>query len=62
MERGNRYYLYRLHETLPGEYVLSILRNPLDQKEALEPAVYVDLNRAKRTERFKIVGGLQPKI
>ena len=56
---GNRYYLYRLHKSTPGEYVLSILQEPLAQKEALDPAVYVDLNRAERTERFEITGGIQ---
>lgn len=56
---GNRYYLYRLHESTPSEFELSILQEPLAQKEALEPAVYVDLNRAVRTERFEITGGIQ---
>lgn len=56
---GKKYYLYRLHESTPGEFVLSILQDPLAQTEALEPAVYVNLNRAKRTERFEITGGIQ---
>ena len=58
-EYGKKYYLYRLHESTPSEFVLSILQNPLAQKEALEPAVYVDLKRAERTERFEITGGIQ---
>ena len=59
IEYGERYYLYRLHKSMSDKFVLSILRNPLGQKEALEPAVHVDLNRTKRTERFEIDGGIQ---
>ena len=53
-----RYFLYRLYETEPSHYQLSILENPLGQKEALEPAVHVDINRASSTERFSLSGGL----
>ena len=61
-EYGNRYYLYRLHESTPSEFVLSILQNPLAQSEALEPAVHVNLNRAESTERFEITGGIQQMV
>lgn len=56
------YYLYRLYKIKTGQYQLSILKNPLEQKEALEPAVHVDINRAIKTEQISLSGGLQPEI
>lgn len=53
------FFLYRLYKSAPDQYQMSILGNPLHQKEALEPAVYVDLNRAIATQRFLLTGGLQ---
>ena len=55
---GERYYLYRLHKSTPGKFVLSILQNPLNQKKALEASVHVYLDRAERMERFEITGGI----
>lgn len=54
-----RFFIYRLFKSGTDEYQLCILQDPIEQKEALEPAVYVDLNRANTTERFLLTGGLQ---
>lgn len=56
-----RYYIYRLYKSGPDEYHLSILQAPLQQSEALEPSVYVDLSRAKTTQQFSLKWGLQEK-
>ncbi len=56
---GKRFYLYRLYKPGADEYYLSILQDPCNQKEALEPSVYVDLNRAHTTEKFILIDGLQ---
>jgi len=53
-----RFYLYRLFRSGNDEYQLSILQNPLDQKEALSSSVYVDLNRANATQKFVLTGGI----
>ncbi|PKN12438.1 MAG: hypothetical protein CVU69_08125 [Deltaproteobacteria bacterium HGW-Deltaproteobacteria-4] len=59
IENNARFYLYRLYKYGIDEYQLSILQNPLEQKEALASSIYVDLNRAKDTKRFALTGGLQ---
>lgn len=56
---STRYYIYRLFKSDVNEYQLHILQDPLGQKEALEPAVYVDLRRANATQPFTLTGGLQ---
>ncbi len=56
---STRYYIYRLFKSAINEYQLHILQDPLAQKEALEPAVYVDLRRAKETQPFTLSGGIQ---
>ena len=37
---------------------MSILQNPIEQKEALTSSVYVDLNRANETQKFVLAGGI----
>lgn len=57
-----RYYIYRLYKSSPDEYHLSILQAPLQQSEALESSVYVDLNRAKATQQFSLKWGMQEDL
>ncbi|MDD2883095.1 MAG: DUF3883 domain-containing protein [Rhodoferax sp.] len=59
IENRNKYFIYRLYNSGINEYQLSILQDPLGQKEALEPAVYVDLNRANETQKYSLIGGIQ---
>jgi hypothetical protein len=59
IENTNKYFIYRLYNSGVNEYQLSVLQDPLGQKEALEPAVYVDLNRANETQKYSLVGGIQ---
>ena len=59
IENRNKYFIYRLYNSGVNEYQLSILQDPLGQKEALEPAVYVDLNRANETQKYSLIGGIQ---
>ncbi len=47
-----KYYIYRLFLSGRDEYEFSILQDPLDSKEALSTAIWVDLDRAESTERF----------
>jgi hypothetical protein len=57
-EYGERYYIYRLSELDNGEFMLTILQNPLMQKEALRPAVYVTMENAAATKRYSLSGGM----
>jgi hypothetical protein len=59
VEYGERYYIYRLSESSVGEYLLTTLQNPLRHKEALKPAVYVNLEGTDATQRFSLSGGLK---
>jgi hypothetical protein len=54
-----RYYLYRLFEFDDGNFELAVLQNPLDHKDALQPAVHVSLDRAVATLRFLLTDGIQ---
>jgi hypothetical protein len=54
----SRFYIYRLYRSGSDEYQMSILQNPIDQKEALSSSVYVDLNRANDTQKFVLTGGI----
>lgn len=56
---GERYYLYRLFEADIGNFTLTVLQNPLKHKEALLPAVHIDLNRAVNRKQFNLSGGIQ---
>jgi len=56
---GERYFLYRLFEADDEAFELTVLRNPLQHKEALEPAVHVIMERAEATQRFSLIGGLK---
>jgi hypothetical protein len=53
-----KYYLYRVFETDQGDYLLSVLRDPMGEGRALENAVYVHVDRAEHTERYRLTGGL----
>ena len=59
VEHKSKYFIYRLYKSGVNEYQLSILQDPLGQKEALEPAVYVDLNRANKTQKITLIDGIQ---
>jgi len=58
IENKSQFYIYRLFRSGSDEYQLSILQNPLNQKEALSSSVYVDLNRANETQKFALIGGI----
>jgi hypothetical protein len=49
-----RYYLYRVYEKTKTEYVVVVLGDPLNHREALNQIWEVDLFRANQTERFHI--------
>ena len=51
---ADRYYLYRLYEKSSSENILLILNDPLEQKEALDNIIEVDLARALGTERYQL--------
>ena len=59
---GERYYLYRLFEAVDGIFELAVLRNPLMHKEALQPAVYVVMQRTDAMQRFSLSGGLKKSL
>lgn len=52
---GDRYYLYRFYEESDGQYMVSILDNPLTAEEAKTQIVELDLDRAKQTQRFEFI-------
>ncbi len=54
---AERYYLYRLYERQKDDYILLILNNPLNHKEAVEPIQEVDLMRAQAAEKYYISFG-----
>lgn len=59
VENKSKYFLYRLHKSEDNKFLLSVLQDPLEQKEALEPAVYVDMDRANSTQKFTLIDGIQ---
>lgn len=58
VDNKSKYFIYRLFRSGENEYQLSILHDPLEQKEALSSSVYVDLNRATKTLKYTLSGGL----
>jgi len=52
---GDRYYLYRFYEASDGQYLVSILENPLAAEEAKAQIIEVDLERAYATQRFEFI-------
>ena len=52
---GDRYYLYRFYEASDGQYLVSILKNPLAAEEAKTQIIEVDLERALATQRFEFI-------
>ena len=54
---AEQYFLYRLYEKNNFENVLLILNNPLEQKEALENIIEIDLARAAKTEKYHLTFG-----
>jgi hypothetical protein len=52
---GDRYYLYRFYEPSDGQYLVSILKNPLAAEEAKAQIIEVDLDRAYATQRFEFI-------
>lgn len=55
---GERYFLYRLYEESDGKFSLALLQDPLSQKQALKPVVQVNLDRAEKTHRYVLSGGI----
>jgi hypothetical protein len=55
---GDRYHLYRLYEIGQNAFILTMLQNPLQHKNALQPAVHVSLDRAEATRKFTLTGGI----
>jgi len=54
---AEQYFLYRLYEKNNLENVLLILNNPLEQKEALENIIEIDLAKATKTEKYHLTFG-----
>lgn len=52
---SNHYFLYRFYEETDGQFMVSILENPLGAGEAINPIIEVDLERAKTTKRFEFI-------
>jgi Domain of unknown function (DUF3883) len=59
VEHGEKYYLYRLFDAGDGAFILSVLQNPLEHKNALQQVVHVSLDRAEATRKFSLEGGIQ---
>ena len=53
-----RYFLYRFYERSAGEYALAILRNPLNERSALNKIIEVNMEVAKKTESYNLTGGI----
>ncbi len=54
-EYGERYFLYRFYEAANGQFIVTILQNPMDAEEAKATIIEVDLDRAEETQRFEFV-------
>jgi len=57
----DKYYIYRFYEEKPGHFLLSILQNPVGETDAINKIFEVNLERAKTTEVFELIGGLIDK-
>jgi hypothetical protein len=53
-EHSTKYYLYRLFKSPTGEFILSILQNPINDADAIEHSLYVHMDRSKQREEFEI--------
>ncbi|KUI97521.1 sacsin N-terminal ATP-binding-like domain-containing protein [Vibrio sp. MEBiC08052] len=51
---SSKYYLYRLFQSAKGSYSLSVLRNPLNDIDAVEHSLYIHMDRSKHTEEFEV--------
>ncbi|AWY00763.1 hypothetical protein A8139_12860 [Marinomonas primoryensis] len=54
IQYSNKYYLYRLFKSPTGEFILSILQNPINDADAIEHSLYVHMDRSKQREEFEI--------
>lgn len=62
MNYKDKYFLYRYYEEKPGHFILSILQNPLNEKEALSKIFEINLEKAISTEAYELVGGLLNEV
>lgn len=51
---ANKCFLYRLTESSPGEYSLSVLQNPLNDVDVVEYSLYIHMDRSKNREEFEV--------
>ena len=61
IKNKEKYFLYRFFEEGPGHLIVSILQDPYEQKEAINPIYEVNLEQADNTQVFELVGGLLNK-
>jgi hypothetical protein len=54
---NEKYFLYRLHKVSDDNYLLSILKNPLADSDAIEQSVYVNLDKSAKKEVYEVSGG-----
>jgi hypothetical protein len=54
---AERYYIYRIYEKNDNDYVLLIVNNPIEHKEAIEDIIEIDLSRALKAERYHLTFG-----
>ncbi len=52
---ADRYFLYRFYEDSDGQFMVSILENPMSAEEAKSQIIEFDLERAKATQRFEFI-------
>ena len=52
---GDRYFLYRIYQQGEGQFIVSILKNPMGAEEAQAQVFEIDLERAVATQRFEFV-------
>lgn len=52
-----KYFIYRLHKVSDNNYLLSILKNPLADSDAIEKSIYVNLDKSAKKEVFEVLGG-----
>jgi hypothetical protein len=53
----DRFFIYRLFREDAGVFILSILKNPLIEQDAIETVIRISLDRAQGTERYRLTGG-----
>lgn len=54
---ADRYFLYRFFKDGDDGYEITVLKDPLQQEDAISTAVHVDLDRAQASKRYHLIPG-----